>query len=113
MKKEMDKLKAQVNALSKQNNQLESELKDPNKSRDMTESGLFESSKWQGIIASINSLREGINKEIFELFFKSVRDGERKKQNSLVIFIENWKCLDMERLQPYIKSYFEVRSNLK
>jgi hypothetical protein len=57
-------------------------------------------------MASVNSLREGINKEIFELFFKSVRDGEKRKQNSLVIFIENWKCLDMERLQPYIKSYF-------
>lgn len=64
-------------------------------------------------MASVNSLREGINKEIFELFFKSVRDGEKRKQNSLVIFIENWKCLDMERLQPYIKSYFQVRSNLK
>lgn len=56
---------------------------------------LVETSKWQGLMASIGSLRDGLNKEIFEVFFKSIKDGEKKKQNSLVIFIENWRCLDM------------------
>jgi hypothetical protein len=58
-------------------------------------------------------LRNGINKEVFDVFFKSVRDGEKRKQNSLLIFIENWKCLDIQRVEPYIKSYFEARDNLK
>jgi hypothetical protein len=49
--------------------------------------GIAEISKWQGFIASVNTLREGINKEIFELFFKSISDGEKKKMNSLIIFI--------------------------
>lgn len=48
---------------------------------------LLQSSKWQGLIASIATLREGLNKQIFEVFFKSVKDGQKKKQNSLVIFI--------------------------
>lgn len=78
-----------------------------------TDSSLLEVSKWQGLMASIASLRDGLNKEIFEVFFKSIKDGERKKQNSLVIFIENWRCLDMSRLEPYMKSYFEARENLK
>ena len=54
---------------------------------------MLDISKCEGLIASIVTLRNGINKEVFDVFFKSVRDGEKHRSNSLVIFIENWREL--------------------
>jgi hypothetical protein len=42
-----------------------------------------------------------------------VKDGEKTRSNSLVIFIENWKQLDLRRMQPYVKAYFEERNALQ
>jgi hypothetical protein len=58
-------------------------------------------------------LRNSINKEVFDVFFKSVRDGEKHRSNSLIIFIENWRNLDIDRIEPYMDSYFKTRGNLK
>lgn len=62
-----------------------------------------------GLIKSIETLRGGINREVFEVFYKSVKDGEKHRSNSLVIFIENWKEIDLDRIHPYILSYLEAR----
>lgn len=88
------------------NSQLEKQREEDRAKGRSGDLDLLETSKWQGLMASINSLRDGLNKEIFEVFFKSIKDGEKRKQNSLVIFIENWRSLDMSRLEPYMKSYF-------
>jgi hypothetical protein len=112
LRREIENLKKDLKSINLQNSRLENDLREGEQGRAQNE-GIFDSSKWQGLMASVSTLREGLNKEIFEVFFKSIKDGERKKQNSLVIFIENWKSLDMERLEPYIKSYFEARDNLK
>ena len=69
----------------------------------------MERAKWEGMVSSVSSFRDSIAKQMFDLFVKSVGEGEKKKSNSLIIFIENWKCMDMERLLPYCKSYFQAR----
>jgi len=35
----------------------------------------MESSKWQGLMLSVGTIREGINKEVFDTFFRSVKEG--------------------------------------
>lgn len=109
---EIDHLRKELKEVALRNSQLEKQREDSRAGR-TGDADLLETSKWQGLMASINSLRDGLNKEIFEVFFKSIKDGEKRKQNSLVIFIENWRSLDMGRLEPYMKSYFQARENLK
>lgn len=54
-------MKGKVDALSEKNHHLESSMRDTDKLRENGDA-IYESSKWQGIMASINSLREGLNK---------------------------------------------------
>ena len=55
-------MKGTVNALNEKNHHLESSMRETDKLRDNNGDAMYESSKWQGIMASINSLREGLNK---------------------------------------------------
>lgn len=65
LRREMEKMKNQINDLNAKNGRLENEAKSHSKPKEMDSNELIETSKWKGIMASVNSLREGINKEIF------------------------------------------------
>ena len=64
--------------------------------------GKLDLDRFDGFITSIISLRSGIVKDVFDVFSMSVKDGEKHKSNSLVIFIENWTHLDLNKLEPYV-----------
>ena len=50
------------------------------------------------MIASIITLRNGINKEMMELFIACVTEADKKKTNSLAIFINKWRTIEISRI---------------
>lgn len=75
LRREIDNLKKELKDIHLKNNRLEQQREEGDRGRVKADSNLLETSKWQGLMASISSLREGLNKEIFEIFFKSIKDG--------------------------------------
>ena len=71
LRREMDNLKKEIKDINLKNSRLEEE----ERARTKNGPNLVETIKWEGLMASISSLREGLNKEIFEVFFKSIKDG--------------------------------------
>lgn len=65
LRREIDNLRKELKEVALKNSQLERQREEDRAKGRHGDSDLLETSKWQGLMASINSLRDGLNKEIF------------------------------------------------
>jgi hypothetical protein len=68
------------------------------------------------MIQTVNKLRTGINKLIFEKFVLSVDHADQRKQNSLLLFMSNMSefvSKQSNQIKHSIEAYYEARNGIK
>jgi hypothetical protein len=68
------------------------------------------------MIHTLDKLRNGINKLVFERFVISVDHADQRKQNSLLLFITNineFVNKEGNQIKHSIEAYYEARNGIK
>ena len=59
---------------------------------------LYDAARGEGIIASIVTLRNGINREIFHVFVHALQEAEAEKVNAFGKFLVKWRLFDVQKI---------------
>lgn len=117
----MEEKESEVLGLQDRLRKLESKMSEASLSLDKRRAGHnFEGEQeirvMNSLIQTIDTLRSGLNKLVFERFVISVNHADQRKTNSLVLFVTNMNEFvhkEGPQIKHSIDGYYEARNGLK